>query len=137
MLKRIISLLLLSFVLVGFGSFSYSTSPVLAGPTADAVQKNLIDSGVTRGGYDGAKKIEGILGELIKTLLSILGIIFIIMIIYAGFKWIQAEGDEGKIGDARKMIIHSVIGLIVVLSAYSITLFVLNRLQDATGAGKT
>src|SRR3989339_844915 len=65
---------------------------------------------------------------LIDAALSLLGVIFIIMIILAGFKWMTASGDPKKVEEARDNIKNAVIGLAVVLAAYAITYFVFQAL---------
>ncbi|OGY51723.1 MAG: hypothetical protein A3J59_03580 [Candidatus Buchananbacteria bacterium RIFCSPHIGHO2_02_FULL_56_16] len=75
------------------------------------------------------------IADIIKLVLSILGIILIVLIIYAGFLWMTAAGNEDKISKAKKTIAAAVIGLAIVLSAYLITAFVITQLIEATGAG--
>jgi hypothetical protein len=81
------------------------------------------------------QSIEGIVANIIQYLLSFLGVLFIILIIYAGFLWMTAAGDMEQITKAKDILISAVIGIIIVLSAYIITAFVLSRLGGATGTG--
>lgn len=69
-----------------------------------------------------------ITGTIIGVILSTLGIIFLIQIIIAGINWLMAGGNEEKITAARKSLIHSVIGLIIVLSAYTLVYFVMAKI---------
>ena len=69
---------------------------------------------------------------IIKNILGVLGIIFIIITLYAGFLWMTAGGNDEKVSEAKKWLTRSVIGLAIILSAYSITTFVINSLIDAT-----
>ena len=135
MKQQILSFLLVLAVLIGPASFSLQGQSVAYAGVAGELQKNLTTSG-TDSGFKSDTKLSTVVGMVIKTFLGLLGIVFIIMIIYAGFEWIQAQGEENKIGEARKMIIHSVIVLIIVMAAYSITLFVLTAVQDATNTLK-
>lgn len=64
------------------------------------------------------------IASVIQVLLSLLGIIFIVLIIYAGFIWMLARGNEQEVEKAKKIIQNSMIGLVIVLSAYAITSFV-------------
>lgn len=73
---------------------------------------------------------------LINAALSLLGVLFIIMIILAGFKWMTAQGDAKKVEEAKENIKNAVIGLVVVLAAYSITYFVFQAL-GVEGFGST
>ena len=63
------------------------------------------------------------IGSILGVLLSFLGIIFFIIIVYAGFKWMMARDNASEVGKAKEMITSAVIGLIVILSAYAITSF--------------
>lgn len=57
----------------------------------------------------------------------IAGIIAVIVIIIAGIMYATSMGDAGRIGRAKNMILYAVIGIGVILAAWSITNFVLLR----------
>lgn len=73
-----------------------------------------------------------VIADIVKTLLSLLGIIFLVLTVYAGFLWMTAAGDPKQVDKAKDIIKMAVIGLAVILLAYSITLFVTYWLQVAT-----
>lgn len=68
------------------------------------------------------------IGAAIGVLLSILGLIFLIIVIYAGIMWMTASGDSAKVEKARKMLIEGAVGLAITLAAYAFTAFVVNQL---------
>ncbi len=68
--------------------------------------------------------IRHIAAQIIKGVLGLLATIFLILIIYAGFKWMTSQGNEEKVKDAQKKIMQATIGLIIIMSAYAITLFI-------------
>jgi type IV secretory pathway VirB2 component (pilin) len=72
------------------------------------------------------------IGNIIQTLLGLLGLIAVILILYAGFTWMTSGGNDEKIGQAKKTLISAVIGLAIILSAYAITSFVVGSLYEAT-----
>ncbi|MEA3463824.1 MAG: IPT/TIG domain-containing protein [Patescibacteria group bacterium] len=76
-----------------------------------------------------------IAANIIRVALGFLGIIAVCLIMYAGWLWMTAEGNEKKIDKAKKVLLSAVIGLIIVLSAFAIASFVLNKLLEATGSG--
>lgn len=84
-------------------------------------------------GYSEPKSIASIIGGLIALILSFLGLIFLILIIYAGFLWMMAGGNDNKILIAKKIIVNATIGLALVLASYSITHFVLSSLVNVVG----
>ncbi|MBI2644640.1 hypothetical protein HYW94_00475 [Candidatus Uhrbacteria bacterium] len=84
---------------------------------------------------DGAgvanKGIEAFIGVLVQAVLGLVGVIFLILIIYGGFKWMSAAGQGKQLEEAQKMITHSIVGLIIVVLAYAISTFLLKALQGA------
>lgn len=63
---------------------------------------------------------------LIRSILKVIGLIVFCFIIYAGYLWMTAGGDDEQIEKAKRVIRNSVIGLIIVISSYSITSFAIN-----------
>lgn len=63
-------------------------------------------------------------GTIVNAFLGLLGIIFIILIIYAGYNWMTASGNEQKLEKAKETIWRAIIGLIIVIAAYSIWVFI-------------
>lgn len=82
------------------------------------------------GDVEAGNKLPVIVGNIIRIILGLLGLIFLILVIYGGLRWMTAQGDSGAIEDARDTIVHAVIGLVIVLSAYTITAFVFDRLAS-------
>jgi len=75
--------------------------------------------------------------RIIKVALSIIGTIFLVLVVYAGFLWMTAGGEEGKIETAKKLLYDGVIGLAIILSAYAITYFIFDvALKSSTGSGQ-
>ncbi len=83
----------------------------------------------------GARDPREIVGNLINTGMGFVGIIVVIIVIWAGFKWMTSGGKDEKVTDAKKTLINLVVGLVIMLSAYSIINFVIKALTNATGVG--
>lgn len=94
------------------------------------INTKLQNAGETHAGYANAD-IADVIGNVVLTLLTLLGVVFIVLIVYAGFRWMLAQGEEQKITEARNLIIHSIIGLLIVLAAYAISYFIISALQKA------
>ncbi len=77
------------------------------------------------------------LGDIVRAALSFVGVIFMILMVYAGFMWMTARGEEDKISKAQNIIRAAIIGLIITVGAYSITSFVVPRLIDRASGGST
>lgn len=73
---------------------------------------------------DKPKDIRSIIASIVKVLLGFLGIIFTVLLILAGFKYMTSGGDQDKIKEAVNQIRNAVIGLLIVIAAYSITYYV-------------
>ncbi len=65
-----------------------------------------------------------IIKQLITVVLSLIGVVFLGMMLWAGFNWLTAAGEKEKITKARDTILSSVIGIVIIISAYAITTFV-------------
>lgn len=91
--------------------------------------------GMLKDAGDAAKltnpNLPDVVGGIINSVLGILGTVFLVLIIYAGFTWMTAGGNEEKIQKAQKIIRNSTIGLLVVALAFAITQFVLRTLIEA------
>lgn len=72
--------------------------------------------------------IEGLVANIIKALLAMMGVLLLILIIYGGFIWGTAGGDPNKVSKAKGIIISAIIGLFITMSAYAITLFVIDAI---------
>jgi hypothetical protein len=93
-------------------------------------------------GYNYAKNIglgendpKQIIVGVIQVILGFLGLLAVIMILYGGFKWMLSRGDEGEVESARKVIVAGVIGLLIVLAAWGISVWVIEIISVQTGSG--
>ena len=78
--------------------------------------------------------VPELLGFWIKIALSLVGVIFFILMFYAGFKWMTARGQDEEIKKAQQTIIMAVIGLVIIISGYAITNFVVERVVEGQTA---
>jgi len=97
-------------------------------------EMDMQDQAFTRGaGYDIRSNLGSTLRVVIEGFLGLLGVIFIILIIIAGYNWMTAAGDEQKVTKAKDTIQRAIIGLIIILAAYSITYFVFRYVPFGSG----
>jgi hypothetical protein len=73
-----------------------------------------------------------IISEIIKAVLLLLGVVFLALIVYGGFIWLTSAGNEENITKAKKILTAAIIGVVIILSAYAITAFVIDRVLFAT-----
>ncbi|HOX97540.1 MAG TPA: pilin [bacterium] len=74
-----------------------------------------------------------LIANLIKVILSILGVILVVLIIYAGFKWMTAGGESKGATEAKTILQNAIIGLVIIVAAWAITTFVVDSLKKSVG----
>jgi len=82
-----------------------------------------LNSATTNSGLE--KDFTTTISSIITVALSVVGTIFLILTVYAGILWMTAGGNDESVTKATSILYTSVIGLIIVLSAYGITTFVM------------
>ena len=55
------------------------------------------------------------------------GAVAVVVIIFAGIMYVLSSGDAGRVAKAKNMLTYAIVGLIVVVSAFGITNFVIGR----------
>ena len=63
--------------------------------------------------------------KIIQWALGFLGLIFLLLIIFAGFKWMTSGGNEEEVKKAQALMKNAVIGLIIILAAWSLTYYLI------------
>lgn len=75
--------------------------------------------------------LKGTINSIIQVLLGFLGILAVIIILWGGFIWMTAAGDETKVDKAKKLIVSGIIGIVIILAAYAIASFVIININSA------
>lgn len=98
----------------------------------DAFSSDYLNTTGQGAGYDTAKTDPtSMVSDVIKVGLSLLGVLFLILMIYGGYLWMTASGNEQQVEKAKDLIKAAIIGLVIVVSAYAISYFVMSRLGGA------
>jgi len=126
--KKLIWLVLVVIFVAGFFSFKADFS-VQAQSTGFGLEQ------IEEVTLLGAEDIRLTIAKIIRVILGFLGIIALAIMLYGGYIYMTAGGNEQKVATAKKIIINGAIGLAIILSAFAITQFVLNKLAEATGFG--
>jgi len=130
--KTILQSILLIFIISLF-VFLPATQMVIAGTPNLLDAWDMSDEAAKSAGYDpNQNNINSIIAIIIRSLLSLLGVIFLGLLIYGGYLWMTDRGNEEQVKRARGLISAAIIGLIIVLSAYAISIFVLDNLASQT-----
>ena len=103
---------------------------VLAIPAIASAAVTIEDVGGSLG--LGSADLKQTILNIITFVLGLLGLIAVIMILYGGFIWLTAGGNEDKVGSAKKIISAAIIGLIVILLAWAIVNFVVKSTISVT-----
>lgn len=118
---------LITAVFVGCFMFFGNQFVSAEGPTVGSVLEDVRSTASYKGvaienmknGYSAA-----LVGRFIGVFLGIMGVIFTVLFVYAGYLWFSAGGDAAALTKAKEIMMRAVIGLIIVVSAYVITYFV-------------
>lgn len=127
--------------------FLMTLSPTLVfASIASATPTSLIDTSrletmtedtAKQGGIVSSVSIGILIATIIKVVLGFLAVIFLVLTIIAGFRWMTAGGNDEEVKKAVGTIKNSIIGLVIVLAAYAITYFVFTYLPFSGGGGLT
>jgi len=108
--------------------FLVNFNSCLAQNLKDAFGKPLQDLGSNAGYNITDVSIEKMMGLIIQVVLSFLGVIFLALMIYGGYIWMLARGNEQDVEKAKEIIRAAIIGLIIVVAAYAISFFIVSKL---------
>jgi len=82
-------------------------------------------------GYGGKVGQEGvpydiptIIGNIVGAALAFVGVIFFVLIVWGGYTWMMARGNEQEVVKAKELIYGSIIGIVIILAAYAITSYI-------------
>ena len=79
--------------------------------------------------------IPYIIGNTVNVLLGAFGSLFLALIIWGGFKYMLAQGDEKKVKEAQETLKNAIIGMVIVAASYAIATFVLRSVTSiSTGS---
>ena len=119
-----------TFIAITISLFVYLISPnnkALASGLLNSIEKKLLKTG------EAAEytPVHGsnyaiIIGRILKGLFGLLGSIFILLIIYGGYLWMTAGGNEEQITRAKKIITGAVIGLVIVAAFFIFNILIVD-----------
>ena len=113
--------------------YSAVSLALYAAPLAASAQTNGGLANLDDLNLNGDIDLINLVGRVINVLLGFLGVIALVIIIYAGFLWMTAAGNDEQISKAKKMLGAAVIGMIIIVSSLAIANFVIARLKEVGG----
>ena len=91
----------------------------------------------TKGGTIKKADLPTIVGGILYGVLGFLGVLCLVIIIYAGIKWTMAGGNQETVASARKTIQYAIIGVIVILGAYAASIYIIEQVLTVTEPSMT
>jgi hypothetical protein len=134
------------FLMAGAG-YVFAEEDVFPGnnPNAPRDIKGIITGSDTGTGILGKTLFAGartdpreVARDIIFVVFSLLGTLMVALIVYSGFLWMMAVktgGEKDKILAARAHLTNAIIGAVIVLSAWTISMFVLDALKQTVSEG--
>jgi hypothetical protein len=102
----------------------------------DGFGDNTVGKFAEQAGYNksstNSSSFNTMIGLIIKAFLSLLGVVFLFLMIYGGWVYMTAQGSEQKVDEALRIIRTAIIGLIIILAAYAISYFVFSSISSET-----
>ena len=91
---------------------------------------SISDAGNAAYGTAPTLSLSQTVGDILSAVFGVLGVLFLVLTVYAGILWMTATGDPKQVTKAKDILIQSVTGLVICLLAYSITFFVIEALTN-------
>lgn len=73
---------------------------------------------------ESVSQLEGIISSIIGFITIVAFIFFVFQVIFAGYSFISAQGDEKKLEAARSKLTNGILGLTLVVIAFGFTAFI-------------
>jgi len=122
--KRLSLAIIAGFILLVAISFSFSAETVYGGGFLDRAGDKLGEAGNAAGVSEEEEDLGTLIGSAIRVVLQLVGVIFLVLMVYAGFLWMTSRGQEDKVERARNIITTTVVGMFIVITAYAITVLI-------------
>lgn len=98
--------------------------------TCNEVGGNTLCADYNEGKNSSADK--GPIQQIIKTIINLFaffgGAIAVIYVVYGGFKYVTSAGNAEKASSGRQTVFYALIGLVVIIVAQQLVLFILSKL---------
>ena len=118
-------LLLLTHALLGPAALAATPIFEQSRISADATGQALYGEGL------GNTRFEARLIAVINFLIGFIGIIAFLLLIYAGYEWMMARGNEEKVEKAKRVVREVIIALLILVFARIFTEFVLTQIEKS------
>lgn len=124
--------------LIGIGIGFYHASPVFAQAAQQGGYQGAINQTNQVGqaaGINQTGDLVQIIGRIINIVLSFLGVILLLLFLWAGYLWMTAGDSAAKVEQAKNIMKNAVIGLVIVVSAFAISSYIISLIAGNIGGG--
>lgn len=83
-------------------------------------------------GQTSQRTLPEIIGNIIKWVLGLVGIVLLVMFIYGGVLYATSAGSEEKVETGKKVMLYAIMGIIIIALAFALTNWIINALFTAT-----
>ncbi len=128
MIRKKITILLIIVAVLSLGCLVHQAYALNLNNAFNSNAGTPLGNVVAQTNYSTAYSVPEVIGSIISIVLSILGMLFIFLMVYGGYLWMTAMGNETQSTKAKDLIQAAVIGLIIMLAAYAISYFITNAL---------
>lgn len=85
----------------------------------------------------GTGSIRQLVLTIINFALGFLGLLAVLMVIYAGFLYVSSAGNQEKIDEAKKILMYAVVGIVIIMISFALVNTLLGGLGAGTDVGAT
>lgn len=123
-------------MLAGISLMSVLALSLISAPAQGQIKGGLLNEQLQKAGEQAFEPTTGedlpqIIGRYIQIFLGFLGVIALVLVVYGGFLWMTAAGNEEQVTKAKDLLKNAIIGLIIITLAFAITNFVITSIQQA------
>lgn len=117
-------------------------TPTFAQCSDDVCTKNTYPDSVKaacgcKGSNKNQTEISTVVGNIIRTIIGILGIVAVVIIVIGGINYMTSAGDPSKVKKAKDTILYAIIGLVVCALAFGITQFAIDTINNSTNSNSS
>lgn len=122
------SLVVIGLMTVGLMVFQMFSGIALAGSAGEFIgpESNVV-------GTSGS--LRDLVLKIVNFFLGFLGLLAVIMVIYGGFLYISSAGNDEKVGQAKKILLYAVLGIVVIVVSFALVNTLLKGLGGGTDVG--
>ncbi|MDD2656890.1 MAG: hypothetical protein PHQ18_05000 [Patescibacteria group bacterium] len=138
---KIKKILIITGIILGLLVVNIAVSHAAGTSIEDAMAaQNQAFAGKNAANLGTPKDVRIIVTNIIRIFLSFVGLLATTYLVYGGYLYMTAAGNESRTSSASKIMLSSALGLLIVLTSYSITMLIykiyLSSIAPATGLGE-